>query len=165
MIYHGLVLAGIYLVVSGIGGLAYIPNELYSYDSELKEFVVPGNWIWFAAAGAVAHVVLGVLPGALLIRLAHPISKKCQNEVPVESYGFSDSGLYVALLLVLSVFLLVSGLGQVIVGLAQIVPELLDYDEFSMLRFGIGPLGAGLVNIISAVLIYYHSLGVVRPAA
>ncbi|MCR9093310.1 MAG: hypothetical protein NXI30_03750 [bacterium] len=165
MLYHGLVLAGIYLMVSGIADLAHIPINLSPYDSELKKFVVPDEWFPLAAAGIAAHFVFGVLPGALLIRLARPVADRFASDASIESYGFSDSGLYVVLLLVLAIFFLVVGLAQVVVGLTQLLPELMDYDEYSMLRFGIGPLGAGLMQVFAAVAIYYHSLGAVRPAA
>ena len=165
MIHHGLVLIGIYFVVTGISHLSSLSTAMYAYDSEMKAFVVPENWWVLALVIPVSLGLLWVLPGALLIKFARPISERFAAREAAESSGLSDSGLYVVLLLALAAFFFVTGVGQILVGLAQIVPELLDWSELSMIRFGIGSLLDGIVRVLAAIFLYYHSLGAARPAA
>ncbi len=165
MLYHGLVLAGIFLIVDGISDLAYLPNALSNYDSDLKRMVIGELW-WVTALAVVgATLLFSVIPGALLLKLAAPIADRFSRGEPVESFGFSDSGLYVVTFMLLSVYFLISGLSQTFAGLAQMAPWLVDFQDFSFLRYALGPLSGGVVKIVASVILYYHSLGAVRPVA
>jgi hypothetical protein len=164
MLYYGLVLVGIYMLVEGVSGLATIPAAVSHYDSELSRFVLSEDW-WALALGLTAAISLfSVLPGALLVKFAGPISERFSRGNAIEASDVSNSGLYVVLLIALSVFFLVTGISQIAIGLVQLIPEIWDYNEYT-LRFGLGPFLGGVVRVIGAIWIYYHLMGATRPAA
>ncbi|NQU37227.1 MAG: hypothetical protein HQ526_06460 [Actinobacteria bacterium] len=163
MIRPGCILIGIYLVVTAVADCSSLPARLSRYEAESNEMVLIGNWPDYAMAIAGAVLVFQVIPGALLMIYARNIARRFHESDPFDEV--SDSGLYVVLMLALAAFFLISGTASAVVGLTQLVSEIVEHSEYRSFQIAFMSLTNGTVKILGAVALYYHSLAAARNSS